>query len=55
MNNLLEYVKNANVEDLEQLKVLCGLLVNELERWTYTEELEEIEKLILEEIGVYYG
>lgn len=51
MNNLLEYVKNANVEDLEQLKVLIGLLVSELERWTYTEELEEIEELILEEIG----
>lgn len=50
MNKLLNYVKNASQEDLEQLKVIIGLLASELERWTYTEELEEIEEIILEEI-----
>lgn len=50
MNKLLNYVKDASQEDLEKLKVIIGLLESELERYTYTEELEEIEQLILEEI-----
>lgn len=53
MIKILEFIKNAKEEDLELLKVLCGLLVDELERWTYDDELEEVEEVILKEMSYY--
>lgn len=53
MNKILEFIKNAKEEDLELLKVLCGLLIDELERWTYDDELEEVEEVILKEMSYY--
>lgn len=53
MNRIYEFIKNAKEEDLEQLKVLCGLLVDELERWMFDDEIEEVEDVILKEMSYY--
>lgn len=50
MNELLNFIKKAKEEDLENLKIICGMLIYQLETYTYTDELEQIEEDILSEL-----
>lgn len=50
MEKILKFIKQAKKSDLEYLKMLCGILINEIESMTSEEDQEIIQNNIIEEM-----